>query len=522
MRPSGTGRAPTRLHRPDWLLSVAALVLLAGCGGGGGGGGGEAPAALRIATTALPAAGHQMPYSVALQATGGRAPYAWDLVGGSSLPPGLSLATTGVLAGTATTLGTWTFSVSVTDADAEQANSGYSLTVTSFDASVGLLRFGEAWTGESYPVSAVGSASTTFALVRNESGGRLTNANPATSTATWVAGTSPGTDLLRATSSTGLTEDLEIVVQPNPAANMDARFGSTDVWYVRFRGRKDGSHAFTSDWHRALARAGLRGATSTSLYGTAADELADACVRVMTLRYLNQMYGNASDGSPRTGGLAISFPIDEPGEPWVPVGEGLIASPASNQYNVLSVIAGEDSGVIGTAWLDDEDNGAQENNTTTSDAGSLGVFCDELVTYYNVGYSNSTLPAAPVGPNDLAALKAILYGSASPGGRYEEIRRVADGLARTLAAVAAHEIGHSLGLTHTSPSSTGSLMNGSTTIGPDATYAFTASDWSRLLGCLPGAGRTGSGLRVEALMLATGDEGSLGFSTVTCGCRLHH
>jgi hypothetical protein len=460
-----------------------------------------------------------MPYSVALQATGGSAPYAWSHTGGSSLPPGLSLAPTGVIAGTATTLGTWTFTVTVTDADDEQAVAGYSLTVTSFDAMVEDLRFGEAWTGETYTVSAVGSASTTFTLLQNQSGGHLEDASPSASTATWVAGPAQGTDVLRATSASGATEDLEVPVRPNPAANMDARFGSTDVWYVKFRGRKDAGNPYATDWHEALVRAGLRSPASTSLQGTVADEVADACVRVRTLRQLNLAFGNAADGGTLQGGLAISFPLDPPGSPYVPVADGLIASPASNQYNVLSVIAGEDAGVIGTAWLDDSENGAQENNTSTSDAGALGLFCDELVTYFNVGWSNSTLPTDPIDDDDVPALKAILYGTPSPGGRYTELLRVIDGLARTLGTVAAHEIGHSLGLSHSDPAVPGSIMNASTTIGPNAVYAFAAEDWTSLLGALPGSGRGGSDLRVDASFLASGDEGAPGFMTTSCGCR---
>src|SRR5205814_1952604 len=81
---------------------------------------------------------------------------------------------------------------------------------------------------------------------------------------------------------------------------------------------------------------------------------------------------------------------------------------------------------------------------STATAGDLGVFVDEIVYYFNSSYSNTQLPANPVGASDVAALKALLYGTASPGGRYTEIRRVGEGLGRTMAAVAAHEIGHSL------------------------------------------------------------------------------
>jgi hypothetical protein len=55
-------------------------------------------------------------YRVTLGATGGLgAPYAWSLANGSALPAGLTLSSGGVLSGTPTVAGTFTFTVSVDD-----------------------------------------------------------------------------------------------------------------------------------------------------------------------------------------------------------------------------------------------------------------------------------------------------------------------------------------------------------------------------------------------------------------------
>ena len=76
------------------------------------------PNPLVITTTSLPAARRNKNYNRTLAATGGVTPYVWNLASGS-LPPGLSLnASTGVISGKATTLGTYAFTVQVRDSQA--------------------------------------------------------------------------------------------------------------------------------------------------------------------------------------------------------------------------------------------------------------------------------------------------------------------------------------------------------------------------------------------------------------------
>jgi len=69
-----------------------------------------------VATTTLPNANIGSAYSKTLTATGGVTPYSNWQVSSGSLPPGLSLAaSTGVISGTPTALGTSSFSVTVAD-----------------------------------------------------------------------------------------------------------------------------------------------------------------------------------------------------------------------------------------------------------------------------------------------------------------------------------------------------------------------------------------------------------------------
>ena len=78
--------------------------------------------------TALPSAVTTVAYSQTLAATGGVPPYSWQVVSGT-WPPGLSMTTAGVLAGTPMAPGTYAFTVKVTDSVSATATEALSLTV---------------------------------------------------------------------------------------------------------------------------------------------------------------------------------------------------------------------------------------------------------------------------------------------------------------------------------------------------------------------------------------------------------
>ncbi len=83
---------------------------------------GFTPAVLPGATTALA-------LSQTFTATGGTAPYAFSLTAGA-LPPGIGLASGGVFSGTPTAAGTYSFSITATDANGFDATNAYTVTVT--------------------------------------------------------------------------------------------------------------------------------------------------------------------------------------------------------------------------------------------------------------------------------------------------------------------------------------------------------------------------------------------------------
>ncbi|MBN1447124.1 MAG: PKD domain-containing protein [Bacteroidetes bacterium] len=83
---------------------------------------------LRIVTKALLDGTEGQPYSATLQAEGGQSPYHWEQTAGA-LPPGIVLDTTGLLSGTPTTPGSYTFTVTVTDALNATASEEYTVNI---------------------------------------------------------------------------------------------------------------------------------------------------------------------------------------------------------------------------------------------------------------------------------------------------------------------------------------------------------------------------------------------------------
>ena len=83
---------------------------------------------LPVITTSLPYGTNGVVYNQTLMAAGGQTPYSWTNISGA-LPPGLTLAASGVISGTPTTNGTFNFTVEVTDALSHTATQALALTV---------------------------------------------------------------------------------------------------------------------------------------------------------------------------------------------------------------------------------------------------------------------------------------------------------------------------------------------------------------------------------------------------------
>jgi hypothetical protein len=86
--------------------------------------------ALVISTTSLPGAKANTAYSTTLAATGGSGSYTWSILSGS-LPSGISLSTSGTIAGTTSATGSFPLSVEVRDGSGHTATANETLAVAS-------------------------------------------------------------------------------------------------------------------------------------------------------------------------------------------------------------------------------------------------------------------------------------------------------------------------------------------------------------------------------------------------------
>jgi len=92
-----------------------------------------------ITTTALPTGGQNGLYAAAISASGGAAPFAWSITSGS-LPPGIRLsAEAGVLNGSPSTPGNYSFTVSVSDANVQTSSQALSITITAQAPSIDMF-----------------------------------------------------------------------------------------------------------------------------------------------------------------------------------------------------------------------------------------------------------------------------------------------------------------------------------------------------------------------------------------------
>ena len=129
-------------------------------------------APVSVKTSGLTGGAVGTPYSQALNAAGGTAPYAWSLLTGV-LPPGLSLASSGTISGTPTKPGTSSFGVQAMDTSGGVASASVSIaiapspiTITSGSFPAGISNFG-------YPSQILGASGGVAPYTFSVTGGGL-------------------------------------------------------------------------------------------------------------------------------------------------------------------------------------------------------------------------------------------------------------------------------------------------------------------------------------------------------------
>lgn len=192
---------------------------------------------LSITTSSLPEGGVNHSYSASLAANGGTSPYSWTLVSGS-LPVGVSLSTAGVISGTPTAAGTFTFAVQAKDSEAspQSATTSLSLTVIPLALQVSSTSLPSATVNVAYSttLSATGGTQPYTWLISTgqlPNGIGLSSAGVVSGTTT-VSGTFPFTAQVRDNSGSTATASLSLVVTANSGFHRwfaDSSFWNTPI-----------------------------------------------------------------------------------------------------------------------------------------------------------------------------------------------------------------------------------------------------------------------------------------------------
>jgi hypothetical protein len=182
---------------------------------------------LTISTSKLPVGTVGSPYSAQLSVTGGVAPYKWVLAHGVSMPAGLSISSTGLLAGTptaATAANGFTFSIYAEDSSTTPLVTSVNLTLV-IDAAANLTisgynaPAGTVGTPYAFTFQAMGGTAPYSWSVTNLIAGLTMSSSGVVSGTPTVSGAITAVVVVKDSSNPALTASMNIPIQINPASN---------------------------------------------------------------------------------------------------------------------------------------------------------------------------------------------------------------------------------------------------------------------------------------------------------------
>lgn len=190
--------------------------------------------ALAIITATVPGGYVGNYYTQTMEAQGGTTPYVWSLAD-SSLPPGLNLnSSTGLINGTPTVAGTYSFTVQVTDQEATTVIKNFSITVLPTRKISGYIKTGV--TGVVSPVvgATVRLSGTAYQAVTNINGYFEIFAPDGSYTAVVTASDFADYTVALSISADVTLPDIQMEVQPVQRwdVNGDGKIGLAEVIYI--------------------------------------------------------------------------------------------------------------------------------------------------------------------------------------------------------------------------------------------------------------------------------------------------
>lgn len=255
---SSTGTGPFSVSQ-SYALTVAASTIV-------------------VSPASLPAGTRGTPYSASVSATGGVAPYAYAVSAGA-LPTGLTLSTAGVLSGTPTAVGSFTFTVTARDsaggAGPYTGSATYTVTISALTLTVTPTALPPVLAGTAFSqqMSATGGRGTyAYAVTAGAlpsgltltTGGLLSGRPAAAGT---FAFTITATDGFGNTGSAALT--LTVTARPDPAADPDVQGLTTAEADAARRFSQSQIGNFTRRLEQIRRGGGATGGFNVSLDGSA-------------------------------------------------------------------------------------------------------------------------------------------------------------------------------------------------------------------------------------------------------------